>query len=123
MSLIQGRNYAVPFAINQTDTLAGTSAEIVAPCDGAVQELQVVVQAAVTTGDSVKVVNDDGDDVVGATVDVADAATKGTIYSAEASLTSQTRKVLQGDRIQVVPGANFATAGAISGNLIFNTAG
>lgn len=122
MSLKMGQNIYIPFSIDQTDTLAGTSAEIVAPADGFVSELQVVVQAAVGTGGTVKVVNDDGDDVTGATVTVADAAAKGTVYEATATISSATRQVSKGDRIQVVPDAAFTTSGAVNGVLTFNTA-
>ena len=123
MGLLMGQNIHLPFYINETDTLAGTTAELVAPADGFITDFQVIVQKAVTTGGTVKVQTDASVDVAGATVTVADAATKGTVYSAVATKTSSTRKVTKGDRIQIVPAAAFATAGAVSGVLTINTGG
>lgn len=121
MSLNMGAERYIEFAINQTDTLAGTSAELIAPVDGFIEELGVIVQAAVGTGGSVKVAVG-ATDVAGATVDVADSATKGTTYSAKSTAKSTTRVVSKGDRIQVIPAAAFATSGAVSGYVKINTA-
>lgn len=121
MSLLMGKNVVIPFAINQTDLLAGTAFEIVAPCDGFVSELQVIVQTAVTTGGGITV-EVEGDAVDGLTVTVADAATKGTVLSDKPTANTATRIVSKGDRIEVIPAAAFATAGAVNGNLIINTA-
>lgn len=122
MSLEMGQDVHLAWAIDQTDTLAGTSAELIAPVDGYISDHRVTVQVAVTTGGAVKV-QVGTTDVVGATVTVADAATKGTRYSATATKVGTTRKVAKGDRIQIVPDAAFATAGAVSGVLTINTAG
>jgi len=115
MSLIQGQTLRVPFFINETDTLAGTSAELVAPETGYVTGLYVTVQKDVTTGGAVTV-KVGTTDVAGLTVTVADGAVKGTRYSdTQPTSGSATQDVTKGDRIQVVPAAAFNTAGAISG--------
>ena len=120
MSLVVGQKVAIPFAINQVDTLAGTSAELIAPADGFVNALFVTVQVGVTTGGEVKVAVGTTD-VHGAAVTVANGATKGTRYSASATKRHPSREVKKGDRIQVIPHADFATAGAVSGFVEFST--
>jgi hypothetical protein len=121
MSIKAGEDVIVPFSINQTDLLAGTSAELVAPVDGFVDELYVIVQAAVTTGGAVTV-KVGTTDVNGLSVTVADAATKGTVYSDSATAGHGSRAVSKGDRLQVVPASAFDTAGAINGFVKINTA-
>lgn len=120
-SIKAGETYALPFIIGATELAAGTSTEIVSPVSGFIEELQVIVQAAVTTGGAVTV-QKGTTDVTGLSVTVADAATKGTIYSDTATAGTTTRAVSKGDRIQVTPAAAFATAGAISGNVIIRSA-
>lgn len=120
MAMEMGKKDKLAFAIDETDTLAGTSQEIVAPDNGFIDELQVIVQKAVTTGGAVTV-NINGVAVAGLQVTVADAATKGTRYSDTPTAKDPTRAFLKGDRIEVVPAAAFATAGAISGYILFNT--
>lgn len=123
MALIMGNSFFMQFAINQTDTLAGTSQELVAPYGGYIEGLQTSVQIAPTTGGPVTV-KINGSAVTGLTVTVADAAAKGTrqidapdspgaVYGIAGS-----RQFRKGDRIEIVPDAAFATAGAISGNLL-----
>jgi hypothetical protein len=120
-TLKTGRDFHLQFAINETDTLAGTTCEIVAPCDGIVLGLQVIVQKAVTTG-GVVTAKVGTTDVAGISVTIADSATKGTVVSDLAPTTpSNTRRFLKGDRLQIVPSAAFNTAGAVSGNLLCNT--
>lgn len=108
------RKVRLPFAINETDTLAGTSAELVSPVAGAIVGLSVIVQKAVTTGGDVTV-------LVGVTaVDglactVADAAAKGTVVSDTPTAGHATTAVAAGGRIQVAPAAAFNLAGAVSG--------
>ena len=121
MSIKAGEDILVPFSINETDTLAGTSFEAVAPVDGFVDELLVTVQKDVTTGGTVTV-KVGTTDVNGLTVTVANSATKGTRYADKATPGHASRKVKKGDRIQIVPDAAFATAGAISGFVVINTA-
>lgn len=111
-----GRSIALQYAINETDTLAGTSAEIVCPVAGRISRLTNIIQKAVTTGGDVTVkVN--GVTVVGLTITVADAATKGTVQTDTPTLGDATTIVAAGDRIEIVPAAAFNTAGAISGVL------
>jgi hypothetical protein len=110
------RSVFLPFAIDETDTLAGTSAELVSPVAGTIARLSVIVQKAVTTGGDVTA-------AVGVTaVDglactVADAATKGTVVTDIPTAGHASAVVAPGDRIQIVPAAAFATAGAVSGVL------
>lgn len=104
----------LPFNINETDTLAGTSQEIIAPHDGKLSSLFVTVSKTVTTGGVVSV-NVNGIPVAGLNVTVADGAVKGTRVSDEVVTGDGTEKVRRGDRIEIVPAAAFATAGAING--------
>lgn len=122
-SLTMGQQVRVDFSINETDTLAGTTYEMIAPITGFVTGLDVTVQKAVGTGGTVKVQTGASTDVAGATVTVADSATKGTRYSAEATAGSSTRAVTKGDRVQVVPASAFATTGAVNGHVTFSSAG
>lgn len=114
MSSTMGKKTFLQFAINETDTLAGTAAELIAPVSGYIVGLDVIVQKAIDTGGAVTV-EKGGTAVAGLSVTVADAATKGTRYSDTATRGSSTRAVAAGDRITVTPAAAFATAGAISG--------
>ncbi len=105
----------VPFSINQTDLLAGTSQFVASPGTGNLTGLTVVVQSAVTTGGDVTV-ELDSVAVDGLSVTVADAAPAGTVYSdAPSSPTHATTALSKGDAIEIVPAAAFATAGAING--------
>lgn len=120
MALSMGDNVYLQFAINETDTLAGTSAELIAPVTGYVVGLDVIVQKAVTTGGAVTVEVEDTA-VAGLSVTVADSATKGTTYSDTPTSQSATQAVTKGDRIEVIPAAAFNTGGAISGFITINT--
>lgn len=108
------RSVLLPFAINETDTLAGTSAELVSPVAGEIIGLSVIVQKAVTTGGDVTV-NNVATPVVGLACTIADAATKGTVVSDTPTAGDATTVVAAGGRIQVVPAAAFNTGGAVSG--------
>lgn len=122
MSLNMGEDYFVPFAANSTDLLAGTSQELIAPVDGFIAEIAATVQAAVGTGGVVKVaLGGTPTDVPGASITVADSATKGTRYSALATAHANNRAVSKGDRIQVLLDAAFATSGALNGYVRINT--
>lgn len=121
MSLTMGSNIIVPFSINQVDLLAGTSFEIAAPAAGFVSELTVIVQTAVTTGGNITA-KIGTTDVDGLSVTVADAATKGTVVSDSPTARHDSRKVAKGGRIQIVPAAEFATAGSVNGYIVINTA-
>lgn len=110
------RRLYLAYAINETDTLAGTAAELVSPVVGAVTQLETVVQKAVTTGGdvtaSVGVTAIDG-----LACTIADAATKGTRVVDVPTAGHATTVVAVGSRIQITPAAAFNTAGAVSGQL------
>lgn len=116
-----GSSVFVPFQINETDTLAGTTQELVSPVAGVIKRIVVIVAKAVTTGGAVKVINGASTDVVGATVTVADAATKGTIYEGEATPGDASQVIAENGRFQVAPAAAFATAGAVNGFVEIST--
>lgn len=124
MSLQTGRDFALPFVIPQTELLAGAKIDFPAPFDGRVDELQIAVQAAVTTGGAITVeITPAGGSptaVAGLSITVADAATKGTVQSDKPTEPSTTRAFKKGDLISIVPAAAFNTAGAINGNLLVN---
>lgn len=106
----------IPFSINQTDLLAGTSYEIVSPVEGAITGLRTIVQAAVTTGGDITVeVNTVA--VSGLSIAVANSATKGTRGSDSVAADEETAQVSVGDRIEIQPSAAFDTAGAVNGVL------
>ncbi len=108
------RKARVAFSFNQTDLLAHTSQELISPVAGAITDLEVTVQAAVTTGGNITL--DVGTTpVVGCSVAVANAAAKGTIGNSQPTAGDASAEVAKGGRIQVVPSVAFATAGALSG--------
>ena len=121
MTLNMGSNIIVPFQINQTDLLAGTSCEIIAPVGGFISELGIIVQGDVTTGGDITV-KVGTTDVDGLTVTVANSATKGTTLVDTPTSRHDSRKVAKGGRIQVVPAAAFDMAGSVNGYLVINTA-
>lgn len=110
------RRVVLPFFISEADTIAHTPTELVSPVAGAISLLDVTVQKAVTTGGAVTV-NVGATAVAGLAANVANGAAKGTIYSATPTPGDATTVVAEGSRIQIIPGAAFATAGAISGFL------
>lgn len=120
MSLFMGFSIIIPFQINQTDLLAGTSCEIIAPVTGFISEIGIIVQGAVTTGGEITV-KVGTTDVDGLSVTVANAATKGTTLVDTPTHRHDTRKVSKGGRIQVVPASAFDTAGSVNGYLVINT--
>lgn len=121
MSKAAGTRSILQYTIAQTELLAGTPIELVSPVNGYIETLQGIVQTAVTTGGVISVeINTVA--VVGLSLTVADAAAKGVRYSDTPTLPSATRKVLVGDRIEIIPAAEFATAGALAGQLVINSA-
>lgn len=112
-----GTRFYVSFIIPQADLLAGVPFELIAPTDGFFEELQVVVQAAVTTGGTltprIGVVP-----VAGLVVTVANGAAKGVVLQDVPDEPSATRRFKKGDRINIIP-AGFATAGAVNGSITF----
>lgn len=113
-----GGKALLPFIINQTDLLAGTSFEFVAPFDGFLDGVDGVVQVAVTTGGTLQVINKTTN-VAGAVATVANGAAKGSTFSAKATDQDATRPIKKGDRIQLKP-TSFATAGAVNGYVTLN---
>jgi hypothetical protein len=110
------RSVFLPWSINETDTLAGTSAELVAPAAGNIVRNSVIVQKAVTTGGDVTA-SVGGVAVDGLACTIANAAAKGTVVTDVPTLGHASTAVAAGDRIQIVPAAGFDTAGAVSGVL------
>lgn len=108
------RRVYLPFAINETDTLAGTSAELVSPVAGAITQAQVVVQKDVTTGGDVTFAVGAAA-VAGLACTIANAATKGAIVTDTPTAGDASTVVAAGSRIQAIPAAAFNTAGAVSG--------
>jgi hypothetical protein len=122
MSLKMGQDVIVPFSIPQTQLLAGTPIDVVAPVDGYLKEAYTIVDTAVTTGGQItfKVGTTT---VAGMSLTVADAAAKGDVDGpAVPTSGSSTRAVSKGDRLQIIPAAAFDTAGALNGHLVINTA-
>lgn len=141
---------AIDVQISQTDLLAGTAQNFVAPMDGYWDSFDTVVQAAVTTGGTLTINNNPqavySNEQVGSNSDVGygfdtivsggafgtPAAVAGlvqTIANSAAVGAKQTTKatagdpsllVKKGDIIQVKP-ASFATAGAINCTLRFRS--
>ncbi len=107
----------LPFSISETDTLAGTSAELVSPVQGEIVSMSVIVQKAVTTGGDVTALVG-AVAVDGLACTIADAATKGTIVTDRPTAGHASTLVNPFDRIQVAPAAAFATAGAVNGFVV-----
>ena len=105
----------VPFFINQTDLLAGTSQFVVSPVAGNVTKVTTAVQVAVTTGGNITA-KIGGTAIDGLAVVVADAAAVGDIDSdAPSSPTHATTVIAKDGAIEIVVDAAFATAGALNG--------
>lgn len=119
MSVFLEGRYYLQGQINQTDLLAGTAQQCIAPSSGYIEEFGVVVQAAVTTGGPITVAvapaaGGSAVPVAGLSVTVANAATAGTAAVDTPTEPSITRQVNKGDVITVIPDAAFATAGAVN---------
>lgn len=123
MSKNTGLQDFMQFSINQTDLLAGTAQDLVAPADGYFEGMQTGVQVAVTTGGPLQVAIN-GSNVTNLLNTVANGATKGTRYNYSFPASYQgpvagaagSRQFKKGDRITITP-SSFATAGAVNGNL------
>lgn len=121
MSLKAGTASHLAFVIPQVQLLAATPIDLVAPADGYVTGLTLIVDTAVTTGGTVKP-QIGTTDVPGVLATVANAATKGTLAVAtDPTPSAPGRFVAKGGRIRIVP-AGFATAGVLNGVLFFNSA-
>lgn len=110
------RSIFLPWAINETDTLAGTSCELVAPAAGRIVRNSVIVQKAVTTGGAVTA-SVNGTAVDGLSCAIANGAAKGTVVTDTPTDGHASAAVAAGDRIQIAPAAAFDVAGAVSGVL------
>ncbi len=110
------RRVALPFFINQVDTLAPTNAELVSPFAGAITSMSTIVQISPTTGGDVTALVG-AVAVVGLACTVANGAAKGAIVTDTPTLGDATTVVAEGSRIQIAPDAAFNTAGAVSGLL------
>lgn len=101
----------VPYFINQTDLLAPTVQDVIAPMAGTITDHRSTVQVAITTGGTLTLgVN--GVAVTGGVTTLANSATKGTRVAGTAVTAGGT--VAVGDRLTITP-ASFATAGAVNG--------
>lgn len=126
MSLKAGERIPIQWGLNATDLAAGVSnsSEHIAPADGYLSELQSIVQEAIVTGGTltVKTGNALGVTVAGLTQTIADAATKGTRQTTQATAKSSTKFVSKGDRIVIEPANAFNGGGAMKGTLWLETA-
>ncbi len=117
LAAFQDNKILIPFYFNQTDLLAPTAMQLIAPCAGYITGLRATVTAAVTTGGAITV-EANTVAVVGLSVTVADGATAGTVYSDDV-LKIATGLCAAGDDITVTPAAAFDTAGRVDGYIIF----
>ncbi len=108
------RRVTLPFALNETDTLAPTNAELVSPFAGAITSMTTTVQKAVTTGGDVTALVG-VTAVAGLACTVADGAVKGSLVTDTPTMGDASTVVAEGSRIQIAPAAAFNTAGAVSG--------
>jgi hypothetical protein len=112
MSSVQvGSRTRVEVAINSTDLPNNVTQRLLAPDDGFLAELAVVVTSAVTTGGTIKVQNSAGQDVGGLSVTIPNGAAVGTIVKATATKGDLNRPCVRDSLVTLVP-AGFATAGA-----------
>lgn len=118
------QDFVLEAAINGTDLPANTSQEIVSCVDGYLEDIRGIVQAAVTTGGTIKV-QINGVDVATAAANiltVANGAAKGSRTSGSFALIDPAKKaIVKGDRITLVP-ASFASAGAMRVALLVRAA-
>lgn len=120
MSVQAGYNRRTPFQIDETKLTGNLALDLVAAEDGFVEELQIIVDKTITTGGTVKVLIGASTEVEGLIITVANGATKGTVQSDTPTARTPTAAFKKGDRIRISL-ASFATAGSITGNLLYNT--
>lgn len=109
-----GSKVRVPFQIDQTDLLAGTPISVLCPVAGVITKVTTIVWKAVTTGDSVTMkVNNTSVD--GLAVVVADASAAGDVDTDAPTAGHASTAVAVDDELELIPGASFATAGALTG--------
>lgn len=107
----------IPYDFNETDLLAPTAQNLIAPCAGYITGLFNIVQKAVTTGGNITV-EANTVAVVGLSVTVANGAAAGVTANTSVKKIA-TGLCAAGDDITVTPGAPFATAGACRGYIVF----
>lgn len=114
------------YDIDQTRLLAGTSCWLLAPLAGYIERANTSVETAVTTGGDItyKIATVT---VVGLTNTIADAAAAGSVTTDVPTTVdgSLTTNWVTGNRVavEILPGAPFATAGAVNVHLEINTQG
>lgn len=113
MSTVQiGNRFRVEVAVSATDLPANTTQNFLAPEAGFLNQLAVIVTAAVTTGGTLQVQNAAGVNVGGLVVTIPNGAPVGTIVKATATKGDVNRPCLRDSLVKLVP-AGFATAGAV----------
>lgn len=124
MALKAGTEVHIPFNIGATELAAGTVFDMIAPIDGVIEILRTTVQTAIGTGGVLTVKTGDAlaTTVAGLAQTIADSATKGTRQNTTSTAGSSTRVVTAGTRVGIEPSAAFASAGAMSGILVFRSA-
>jgi hypothetical protein len=105
------QNVIIQNEFNQTDLLAGTTHFMVAPIKGTIKRVGFTTTVAIGTGASITAeVNDVA--VAGLAVVVPDSALVNSKYEDAPTAGSLTAQVAVGDKIEIIPGAAFATSGA-----------
>lgn len=107
----------IPFTIEQTELLAGTAADLNAPCAGYITGMKVSVEGAITTGGALTVELNTST-VTGLSVTLANSATAGTVYQDDI-LKIAAGLAAEGDDITITPAAAIDTGGSVTGYLIF----
>lgn len=117
MAVRVGSKTRLPFFINATDLAAGTSQELISPVEGYITAIDTIVQVAIVTGGLITAAVGTTA-VAGLSSTLANSAAKGAKGTNVASTRgSVTRKVMPGDRIQVIPDAAFNGGGAVNGHI------
>jgi hypothetical protein len=106
------RPVIVQFDYPQTELLAPTNIEAIAPVSGRVGRVWAIIKTAVTTGGALTF-NIVTVAIDGASLTVADAAAQGVIYSDYPTYDHASTFVQRGERMECVAAAAFATAGAL----------
>lgn len=128
MSLVMGTDQFIQFDYPQTELLAGTARDYIAPEDGFLEEIGIIIDTTIGAAVGTIKAQVNTVDVLGASVVTVSAATKGTRYRteirkvSEAARLSETRKFKKGDRISLVS-SGFTSAGRVNGYLRFRTSG
>jgi hypothetical protein len=106
----------IPFQINQTDLLAPTTQNFVSPVTGFVTSAAAIVSknTIVTGGDITFAIGTTT--VIGLTLTIPDGSVPGAVVTDTPTTPfSATTAVTAGQRVQVIPGAPFATSGDVQG--------